>query len=149
MRIYQTTVPERLYGVTIPAWALKGYQQPTETKPARYVWVQDVRTCGLTRFRIWCMNCSTDKIYSYIGDVSRDSVARLLAKFADSLPLECIRKPEWDCAGDYAPHDRKPQKMDMRGRRENTRTLTDRSVIDGCYVGKRRYSQEGYYARLG
>lgn len=149
MKIWQTTIPERLYGITIPAWGLMGFQKPTKTKPARYVWVQDVRTCGLTRFRIWCMNCATDEVYSYYGDVARDSIARLFARFADSLPLESIRKPEWDSAGDYAPQDRKPQRFDaLRARPCDGMQVTERSVVDGCIVGKRRYSEVGYWARI-
>ena len=152
MKIHQTTSPERLYGITIPAWGLMGYQKPTATKPARYVWVQDVRTCGYTRFRIWCMNCQTDEVYSYYGDVSRDSIARLLAKFADNLPLENIRKPEWERAEDISacgPQDRKPQHFDApRMKPDNKRVMTDKSVIDGVKVGPVRYSQEGYYSAI-
>lgn len=152
MKIRQTSHIEGLYGVTIPAWALIGYQEPTKTKPARYVWVQDVRSCGYERFKIWAMNCATDEVYTYFGDVRRDSVARLLAKYADSLPLENIRKPEWERARDIrecGPKDRRPQVFDApRKKPDNVRTMTDRSAVDGVKVGPVRYSEEGYYSAI-
>lgn len=149
MKIRQTKSIESLYGVTIPKWALIARQEPTQTRPARYVWVQDVTTCGFERFRIWCMNCATDEVYSYFGDVKRDSVARLFTKFADNLPLECIQRPQWERASDIracGPKDRKPQVFDApRKKPDNKHTMTQREVIDGCKVGKRTYSREGYY----
>lgn len=152
MKIRQTRRIENLYGITIPKWALVAYQEPTAKKPARYVWVQDVTTCAYERFKVWCMNCATDEVYTYYGDTKRDSVARLLAKFADELPLECIQRPEWERDTDIracGPRDRKPQVFDApRKKPDNIRTMTQKEVIDGCRIGQRTYSREGYYSAI-
>lgn len=149
MKIRQTRTQESLFGTKIPKWALVAYQEPTPKKPARYVWVEDVTTCGYSKFRIRCMNCATDEIYSYFGDVNRDSIARLFAKFADALPLECIRRPEWERRSDVracGPHDRRPQVFDAPHKKpDNTKTMTQKEVIDGCKIGSRKYTREGYY----
>lgn len=149
MKIRQTKSIESLYGVTIPKWALIARQEPTPTHPARYVWVQDVTTCGFERFRIWCMNCATDEVYSYFGNVRKDSIARLFAKFADNLPLECIQRPQWERASDIracGPKDRKPQVFDApRKKPDNVKAINNRSVIDGCRVGAYRHNEESYH----
>ena len=152
MNIRQETRARRLFGVKIPAYALTAYQQATATKPARYVWVEDVTQCGFERFRICCMNCATDEVYSYFGDVKRDSLARLFAKYADSLPLSCIHKPVWDNTGDIhacGPQDRHTSILNAKARPKSAKGTTERSVVDGCTIGTRRYTEEAYFARLG
>ena len=149
MKIRQNKTAIHLFGIPIPAHALVSYQKPTPTQAARYVWVEDVRTCGYSRFRICALNCATGERYSFFGDVRKDDTARAFARFADSLPLECIRKPEWGYSCECGPKDRRPQVFDApRKKPENTRRINDRSVVDGCRIGQRTYTREGYYSTI-
>lgn len=149
MKIRQLTHIETLFGKRLPAWALLAYQPSAPHHPARYLWVEDVTSCGYERFKIYQMDCSTDRITFWWGDVRRDSIARLFAKFADNLPLECIRRPQWEKASDIramGPQDRKPQVFDAKRKRpDNNRVMTQREVVDGCRIGSRTYTREGYY----
>ena len=152
MRISQLSRAKYIYGVKLPANALWAYQPAKYPYPARYLWVEDIRTCGYSQFRIRAMDCSTDRIYSYLGDVKRDSVAAAFAKFADNLPLEKICPPVWDTPEEMracGPKDRRPQRFDAKGKKpDNVKLINDRSVVDGCKIGGRRYSAEGYYSYI-
>lgn len=149
MKIRQLTHIETLFGKRLPAWALLAYQEPAPHHPTRYLWVEDVTSCGYERFKIYQMDCSTDRVTFWWADVRRDSIARLFAKFADNLPLECIRRPQWEKASDIrvmGPQDRKPQVFDApRKKPDNVKAINNRSVIDGCRVGAYRHNEESYH----
>lgn len=142
----------KIYGHRVPAYGLWAYQKPTENKPARYLWVEDIRTCGYTAFRICALNCVTCEKYTWVANVQRDSIARLFAKFADSLPLANIRRPLYDTKADFeqvGPNARKPQGFDARrAKPDNKRAMTDKSVVDGAKVGPIKVSEVGYYTHV-
>lgn len=140
-----------LYGVRLPKYALIAFQEANGVRHARYVWVEDPRTTGEYCFRIRALDCVTGKIYSFLGDTRKSSVANAFAKCADALPIEQICKPVYTNAHDYCacgPKDRLPQKFISRGVPMRLPDVTDYSVVANCTVGRYKYREEGYWAAV-
>ncbi len=135
--------------VRLPKFAIYG-KQVTRDKCARFLWVNDPRVCAYTSFRVNAMDVETGEVYSFTVDAATSSIGRTFARYADSLPIDRIHAPVYRASNSDAdtmgPHDRRPQTFDRRrSKPQRDTTMTDRSVVDGCVIGNRRYTQEGYY----
>lgn len=135
--------------IRLPKFAIYGKQE-TRGKCARFLWVNDPRECALVSFRVNAMDVETGEVYSFTVDAASSSIGRTFARYADSLPFDRIHAPVYRASNRDAdamgPHDRKPQAFDRRrSKPQRDTTMTDRSVVDGCVIGNRRYTQEGYY----
>ena len=129
--------------IRLPKYALYAYDKPAR---AYYV-ICDVRKCALVSFPVERIDAVTGEV-SVLHGSAITGVGVLFARFADSLPLSAIQAPEYGRfhgVHDIAPRDRKPQKFDRRARPEKWPETGERSVVDGCVKGGRRYRQEGYY----
>lgn len=130
--------------IRLPRYALYAYDKPGR---AYYV-VRDVRKCALVSFPVERIDAETGVVSILHGSPVK-GIGVLFANFADSLPLSAIQAPEYGRyhgVHDIAPHDRKSQTFNARrARPEKWPETGERSVVDGCVKGGRRYRQEGYY----